>query len=188
MTEEYKKQFDLDYGGQVKYLWNKYGKPPGNYFLTESCKVTNSKIKRIKEGLYIHHVAEYHPKYPSACSLSSTGEALKVPFEFQTPNWLCYCNAIEHVILHYHIHRLRVQNYQLEGLDDGICHFLLPEIKLWYITKGRMLKGRWNEPAWNLIKDDEQTFIELYNMFYSEFPDSPKYSYREYVTNQKHSK
>lgn len=180
MIEEYQKQFDLGYNAQVKYLQEKYGSVPGNYFLTESCRVTNSKIKRIKEGLYIHHIAEYHPDYPAICSLSNTEEALKAPFEFQTPPWLCFCDYIEHIILHYHIHRLRVQNYQLDGLDDGICRFLLPELKLWYITKGRMVKGKWNEPAWNRVKDNEQTFQELYNLFYKEFPNDPKYSYNEY--------
>ena len=188
MNAEYQKQFDMEYMDQARYLQEKYGKPEGAYFVNESCKSGNSKIKRTKEGLYIHHIAEYHPDYPTACSLGGTEEALKVPFEFQGPDWLCYCNMMEHVILHYHIHRLRVQNYQLDGLNDGIVHFLLPEIKLWYITKGRMVKGKWNEPAWNLVKDDESTFQELYNMFYKEFPNEPKYSYGEYKRAQAHKK
>lgn len=184
MNLEYQKQFDMEYMEQARYLQKKYGKPEGNYFLNESCKSSNTKIKRISEGLYIHHIAEYNTEYPMACSLSTIEEALKVPYKFQTPDWLCYANYLEHIILHYHIHRLRVQNYQLEGLDDGICRFLFPELKLWYITKGRTVKGKWNEPAWNLIKDDEQTFQELYNMFYKEFSDAPKYSYNEYKNAQ----
>ena len=181
MKEEYQKQFDMEYMELAHYLQEKYGKCAGNYFLTESCKSTNSAIKRGKtDGLFIHHIAEYHPDYPEACSLAGAEEALKVPFEFQTPDWLCYANYLEHVILHYHIHRLRVNSYNIEKLDDGIVHFMFPELRLWYITKGKMVKGKWNEKVFEVVKDDEDTFIELYNMFYKEFPDAPKYSYGEY--------
>ena len=189
MDAEYQKQFNMEYMEQAHYLQEKYGFVKGNYFINESCKSKNSEIKRGKsDGLYIHHIAEYHSDFPSICSLSTTEEALKVPFKFQTPEWLCYCNAIEHIILHFHIHRLRVQNYQIDGLDDGICHFLLPEVKLWYITKGKMVKGKWNEKAYEIIKDKEETFQELYNMFYNEFPNEPKYSYREYKRVQANHK
>lgn len=179
----------MEYMEQTKYLQEKYGIVNGNYFLTESCKSKNDDIKRGKsDGLYIHHIAEFHPSYPTICSLSTTEEALKVPFEFQTPKWLCYCNYIEHVILHYHIHKLRVTNYNLTELDDGFVHYLIPELKMWYTSKGRVVKGKWNEKAYDIIKNDEETFIEIYNMFYKEFPNEPKYSYNEYRKAQKNHK
>lgn len=189
MNEEYEKQFNMNYMQLSYYLQEKYGHIQGNYFLNEKCKQTNNKIKKIKsDGLFIHHIAEFHENYPTICSLSTTSEALKFPFEFQTSKWLCYCNYIEHIILHYLIHRLRINNYNTIDLDDGICRFQLPELKMWYITKGHIVKGKWNEQAYNVIKNDESTFIEIYNMFYKEFPNAPKYSYKEYISNQKHHK
>ena len=53
MNEEYQKQFNMDYMNLAAYLQEKYGKPIGSYFLNESCKSANNKIKRIKDGLFI---------------------------------------------------------------------------------------------------------------------------------------
>ena len=185
MKEEYQKQFNMEYMDLAAYLQEKYGKPIGSYFLNENCKSTNNKIKRIKDGLFIHHIAEFHEDYPTICALSGTEEALKYPFTFQSPDWLCYCDYLSHLILHYKIHSLRVYKYKLDTLDDGIAHFMLPELKMWYITNGKIVKGKWQEPIWERIKDEKDTFIEIYNKFYKEFPNTPKYSYGEYLRNER---
>lgn len=80
------------------YLKKKYGKVNGNYFLTESFKSVNSKIKRTKEGLYIHHLDE-----DKAIMLSNKEYAIKNPYKYQLHDRLVYCNLLEHLILHIKI-------------------------------------------------------------------------------------
>lgn len=188
MKEEYKKQFEMEYMGLSEYLQEKYGKPASPYFLSENCKTQNKNITRINEGLFIHHIAEYHQEYPAINNLSNISEAIKFPYEFQRPNWLCYCNYIEHVILHYKIHKLRVGKYTGAALDDGIVHYMLPELKYWYQTNGKNILIQWKKNAWNVVKDDKQTFVELYNMFYRDFPNETKYSYSEFISAEKNGK
>lgn len=187
LNNEYMKQFGMSYGELSKYLQDKYGKTNGNYFLTESCSSPNSSIKRVSEGLYIHHIAEYHDDYDMIDNLSQKDKAKKFPFLFQTPEWLCYCNYIEHIILHYHIYNLRTVSLGCT-LDDGLVHFLLPELKEWYRTKGSVVRGTWRESAYNAVRDDESTFQYIYRRFYSEHPQAPKYSYNEYYNAQKNHK
>lgn len=188
MKDEYQKQFQMEYMDLSKYLQKKYGKPTSPYFLAENCKTQNKKITRVNEGLFIHHIAEYHKEYPAINNLSSTNEAIKFPYEFQTPNWLCYCDYIEHVILHYKIHKLRIGKSANIPLDDGIVHYMLPELKYWYQTNGKDISVEWKKKVWNVIKEEKQTFIEIYNMFYKEFPNEAKYSYSEFISAEKHNK
>lgn len=176
----------MNYFSLAKYLQEKYGLPNGNYFLSESCASTNKSIKRIGEGLYIHHIAEYNEQYPLANNLSSSEDAKRFPFKFQTPQYLCYCNAIEHIILHYHIHRLRTKS--VGASDDGLVHYMFPEIRAWYVSKGDCINKDWKYNAWLSVKDDERTFQELYALFYKEFPKEPRYSYKEYLMVERHNK
>ena len=176
----------MEYRDLTKYLQDKYGIPFGSYFLNESCSSQNKSIKRNKDGLYIHHIAEYHKDYPYINNLSTREEALKYPFEFQTGKWLCYADAIEHIILHYHIHRLRRAEMAVEQLNDGIVVFMLPQIKEWYKTNGSVTALSWEQEAWNRIKNEKQSFIEIYNMFYKEFPMERKFSYQEFHNVRKH--
>ena len=185
-NKEYEGQFKMDYPSLTKYLQNKYGLPNGSYFINESCNTHNKSIKRISDGLYIHHIAEYHQDYPFANNLSTQVEAIKYPFEFQCPQYLCYCNAIEHIILHYLIHRLRAK--QIVACDDGLVHYMFPEVKAWYVSSGECIVQDWKLNAWLQIKNDEDSFIEIYNSFYKEFPNEPRYSYREYLTAQTKNK
>lgn len=187
VKEEYLKELNMEYDILNIYLKDKYGLVKGNYFLTESCLSQNKNIKRTDEGLFIHHIAEYHKDYKLIDNLSVKEKAIQFPYEFQTSEWLCYCNYIEHIILHYLIYRLRVKSFT--GIvDDGLVHLMFPELKEWYKTKGNLVKGTWKENAYRAVKDDEETFQYLYREFYKEFPNAPKYSYAEYLNAQKNHK
>ena len=188
MYEYYLNELNMDYNTLSLYLQDKYGIPNGNYFINESCNIHNKCIKRINEGLYIHHIAEYHNDYSIIDNLSLKEKALQFPYEFQTSKWLCYCNYIEHTILHYLIYRLRIKSLNVSYLDDGLVHLMFPELKEWYKTKGRIVRGTWCEPAYNVVRDDEKFFQFLYRQFYTEFPSAPKYSYNEYLNAQKNHK
>ena len=128
-------QFDLSYEDQLKYLKEKYGKPTGNYFLNESCKSANSKIKRGKEGLAIHHDKEWNPEDITCHSLSTKELALKYPYVYQEIDNLTYCNIIEHLMLHIKIFLLRREVMGGISFIDGVESFIIPQINDLFRTK-----------------------------------------------------
>ncbi|MDQ0513843.1 hypothetical protein J2Z62_000281 [Mycoplasmoides fastidiosum] len=87
--------FKMNYLQACKYLQEKYGLATGSYFANSGCKSTNSKIKRTKEGLYIHHIKENE-----FADLAQKHIAILCDFSYQEPINLVYCNLIEHLILH----------------------------------------------------------------------------------------
>lgn len=110
--EEYEEEQAMSYDELCKYLIKKYGIVAGDYFLKENCISQNQKIKRGKEGLYIHHY--YEKKYIMLCN---TEWASKHNFEYQKGENLVYCNIFEHLLLHIKI----TLSYLMKnnGVSDG---------------------------------------------------------------------
>lgn len=113
--QEYNEIKDLKYIQYVTYLQNKYGMTKGPYFVfsrtgewvyistTTSKKflMKNDKIRRLEEGLIIHHVAE-----DDHYDLSNKYKADQYPKIYQEPALLCYCDLLEHLLLHIMIYEL----------------------------------------------------------------------------------
>ena len=110
---EYNKVKDLHYVDYVTYLQRKYGLCDGSYFVfsktgewvyistTTSRKflMKNEKIRRLKDGLIIHHVGE-----DALYNLSDKYKADQYPKIYQEPPLLCYCDLLEHLLLHIMIY------------------------------------------------------------------------------------
>lgn len=110
---EYNKVKDLHYIDYVAYLQRKYGLAKEPYFVfsrtgewvyistTTSKKflMKNEKIRRLQDGLLIHHVAE-----DALYDLSNKYKADKYPKTYQEPPLLCYCDLLEHLLLHIMIY------------------------------------------------------------------------------------
>ena len=112
---EYNKIKDLHYLDYVVYLQKKYGFTNGPYFVfsrtgewvyisTSTSKrflMKNEKIRRLQDGLIIHHTAE-----DTLYNLSDKYKADQYPKIYQNPPLLCYCDLLEHLLLHIMIFEL----------------------------------------------------------------------------------
>ncbi|PZV98751.1 hypothetical protein [Metamycoplasma auris] len=95
-VDEIDKLLGMSYFYLISYLKQKYGKIRESYAKISSCweQVTiNNKINKENEGLYIHHVKEYHIP-----NLNTNSNILLYP-EYQEARNLVYCNLIEYLIL-----------------------------------------------------------------------------------------
>lgn len=102
-----------NYFKACKSLQDKYGPVPKPYFKMDSnggfyrSKAGNiqkeKSISRWKaNGFQIHHIREIEP---NGKLISKEEYAEKCPFEWQMPNELCYCNILEHLMLHISIEK-----------------------------------------------------------------------------------
>lgn len=119
--QELYKEINMSYDELTEHLQQKYGLAERAYFRTETCK-TKSLITRTNEGLYIHHIKE-----TEIDDLSKPERALAYPWEYQMPNNLCYCNYLEHLLLHIHINIMRVRD-RGAFVCDGILNHIIPEL------------------------------------------------------------
>lgn len=157
MEKYLEEELKLNYLDLCKFLQDKYGVPNGNYFITNSCKTANKYIKRGKEGLFLHHIKEN--KY---ILLSTPAFAITQPFEYQHAENLCYCNYLEHLILHMKIVEEYLTEESLETNNcavgiGGINHFIIPEINDYFNGYTDYLP--WQKTAFSLV--DKQSFDEL---------------------------
>lgn len=98
-SKEIQNQLSMNYEELVKYLQNKYGLAPCSYFYKDNCKSVNPKVRRAStDGLCCHHVKE-----DDGYLLNKTETAKLQPFLWQQPEYLVYCNILEHLILHLKI-------------------------------------------------------------------------------------
>ena len=97
-SKELKYEKSLSYEQLIRYLLEKYGAAEYDYFCNSDCKTKDKRVPRTKEGLICHHICE---KY--ALRLSDYMCAIREPFEYQKAENLCYCNYLEHLLLHIKI-------------------------------------------------------------------------------------
>ena len=162
MEEYLKEELDLDYLDLCKFLQYKYGTPKGNYFLTESCEFKNNSIERESEGLFLHHINEN-----THILLSKPDYAVEAPFEYQKAENLCYCNYLEHMILHMKIVKeyLTTENIEkyrcLPGIGE-LIDFIVPEINDY--VNGYQYERDWQIKALSLV--DKKSFKQLKSSLY----------------------
>ena len=175
MLDYLKEELKLNYLELCKHLQDKYGVPSGNYFLTKSCKSKNNKITRGNDGLFLHHIKENEE-----IDLSKTDRATACPFEYQESKNLCYCNYLEHLILHMKIVEEYLSAELKRWVDEshlneqipnnpikylgigGLNNHIIPEINDFY--NGYEYSRDWQIKALNLV--DFESFEELKKMSY----------------------
>ena len=145
----YLQLINVTYSQCISMLKEKYGSVNGNYFLTDSCKSPNKKIKRTSDGLVLHHDQEIILE-----QLSDSAVAVKHPFELQYGENLTYANVIEHLILHYLIYK--ETNGKLS--KRGIAHIIVSINGLY--EEAENLKG-YRQNWYKQIKDDFSFYISF---------------------------
>ena len=142
-------------------LGEKYGRPSGSYFLVaeRSGKYRkNTKISRTKEGLYIHHIGEI--TYPL---LSSVNIATKLPFGYQDPDMLVYCDAIEHLLAHILIAEALETDKSgkmMPGVGIGGINMMAGKLNDWY-GGHPPAENNWERFAWEKVKKREANYRKL---------------------------
>lgn len=124
--DEYIKESKMGYDAFCSYLQWKYGLPIKPYMDMNGNRKYGRVNSRTKEGLVIHHVRE-----DKADLLSDQMMALYYPYEYQLPKNLCYCNYVEHLLLHAQISKIR--GHMMPGfkwISQDIMHFFRDEENL----------------------------------------------------------
>ncbi len=144
--QEYLKVKNFTYKEYLAYLKQKYGKVLYRY----------GNKKNHKRGLFIHH-----DKENEIPSLSHTDNRKAFP-EYQAPEFLTYCDYLEHLLLHIMIGRETAITKNL-GLD-GPCFYIIPAIISYY--KYGYKKADWDDEYYEALDGNEKVFdllLEEYN-------------------------
>lgn len=112
-SKELKYEKSLSYDQLTQFLLKKYGAAEYDYFCKSNCKTKDKRVSRTKEGLICHHICEKYALY-----LSDSASASREPFEYQKAENLCYCNYLEHFLLHIKI----AYGYEAYVKDNKILH------------------------------------------------------------------
>lgn len=151
----------------VSCFQTKYGVPTQPYFTSESCKQYNKSIKRTSEGLYIHHIQEIAESEDYFMSnLSQPTIARQLPFEWQQPHNLCYCNLLEHYLLHVKINLIRTKSVE-SFVRDGVLT-LGPQLKNLYLKNFNSTLTDAEKKFFKPIEDDYKFFVKIHNYWVAE--------------------
>ena len=109
-----RKHLNTSYDEYVSYLQNKYGLPTQPYYRWSDDNTTliKGRVSRTKEGLQVHHVKEN-----TVSGLSKPETARLYDISYQSPENLCYCNLLEHFLLHIKI----AEMYRDDKSDMTLC-------------------------------------------------------------------
>lgn len=118
----------MNYQECCNFLIRKYGPVTGDYFCIDGGGIfyyPNRKIKRLNEGLFIHHIDA-----DKAVKLSTIKFAKRNSFNYQKANRLLYCNLLEHLVLHIKIVEFPNPNKNFDELPgvEIICKILVPQL------------------------------------------------------------
>ena len=168
----YKDELNMSYKELVEHLLAKYGRAKGDYFLTESCRSKNNAISRGKEGLFCHHIDE-----DKAIMLSNPDFASRNPFAYQKADRLCYCDILEHLILHIKIaeepKNKDANENELVGIG-GAATFICRQINDCY--SGKYLTQYFMVRIREMIKDNFDDYIMILQRLYDLIKNNPMYS------------
>ena len=157
-TLEIKQQLGMSYRDQLKYLKQKYGPVPENYYLDINCTRKSKVISRTADGLFVHHDYEYDPANPLVNDLSKKELAVQFDYMYQHAENLTYCNCLEHFILHIKINFLRTEQLK-RFIQDGVVNHFIPDLNDWYRYRVTLLP--WQQNCFNVIKDNYTDYVML---------------------------
>lgn len=168
----YKDELNMSYKELVEHLLAKYGRANGDYFLTESCRSKNKSVSRSNEGLFCHHIDE-----DKAIKLSESWFASKNPFAYQKADRLCYCDILEHLILHIKIaeepKNKDANKNEFTGIGGAVT-FICRQINDCY--SGRILTQKFSLRIKEMIKDSFDDYIMILQHLYDLIKTDPAYS------------
>ena len=152
--KEYNLVKNYNYEEYCDYLKKKYGEAKYNYFSVNWTK--NNKITRTKEGLFCHHI------YENICSdLSNRVTASKHPYFYQEKENLCYCDYLEHMLLHILIYENNDYPMSIAILGgNGLDNFIIPELDNVYFN-GYVTNQEWRRNCHNKIINDKNVYLLL---------------------------
>lgn len=173
---DYLQLLKMNYEEAIQYLQAKYGRCPLPYFVYKNSSTHTKGITRTSEGLYIHHVLETVVDNLSSKDLNNPRlleyafdldriDIEEVFWEMQQPEYLVYCDLLEHLILHIKINTMRNAK---EGYFciDGVINHLIPLLNEMYY-KNIEYTGQY---AWlNNIKAKIIPHIEIYHIILQEW-------------------
>lgn len=158
---EYESVKGYGYHDYCTYLQNKYGLSPCNYTFGGG-----GKDKRSIDGLELHHIKEHE-----VTGLSNKEKASNYPIEYQQPQNLCYCDYLEHMLLHIMIFEedleknsdvdimgiLGVINHMVERLNDFYCKDLIGY-------------RDYELNAYHKVKDDVDVYLKIIERIFNSTP------------------
>ena len=143
-------EFDIvkkfTYNQYCEYLKTKYG----------LCVAKYGSIKNRRPGLFIHHIGE-----DTIPSLSNPKVRKEHDLKYQAPDMLCYCDYLEHLLLHIMIGRVSDPAKHL-GLN-GPCQYIIPGLISFYKYGARHPK--WDKLYYTNIENDYDVFKDLLNEY-----------------------
>ena len=142
--EEYGIVKEMSYGEYCDYLRGKYGCPKHDY--------PNMADARPSEGLFIHHIGENE-----IANLSNESIRVESDHKYQTPEMLCYCDWLEHLLLHIMIGEETAGTTNL-GLE-GCFTYLLPALRDFFEDGKKMCK--YNDAYYDVISGNKDVFDAL---------------------------
>ena len=142
--EEYGRVKEMSYDKYCDYLRRKYGCPKHDY--------PNVADARPSEGLFIHHIGENE-----IANLSNESIRVESDHKYQTPEMLCYCDWLEHLLLHIMIGEETVGTTNL-GLE-GCFTYLLPALRNFFEDGKKTCK--YNDAYYDVISGDKDVFDAL---------------------------
>lgn len=149
----------MSYSQLVDYLKGKYGHAQYDYFTTPAFRSKNQKARRTSEGLYCHHIMER-----IGANLGNERVASLYPFEWQEKEYLVYCNALEHLLLHFRIDVIRQSEHfsfpsEISVLRNPGTLLVLADINDLYMQKGTITK--WRQRCYEEIRENYSDYIVL---------------------------
>lgn len=162
MNQELEKQLKMSYKEQCSYLQEKYGLPVHDYFATLECKSKSKKISRTSEGLFCHHNAEGIPG--NGGNLGEPHMARLAPYEYQKKENLCYCNYLEHLILHLKINAMSCSTFewphQIKRFFISLGFFWLCQEINTLLAEGGS-EQKWRNDCYLVIKDELEDYVDI---------------------------
>lgn len=170
--KEYEEIKNLDYFAYFDYLQQKYGKPSGSYM--DENYFINGKIKRIKDGLCIHHKYEY-----IAPTLYYPTTAINRPLEWQSAENLTYVDLLEHVLLHILICELPITVAKFPAIVtlEGMTKKLLPNLNDSF--SGCIIDYENYYKCFDRVKKEKDTYMVLLKRIKELFKRNPFFSIKQ---------
>lgn len=161
--QEYFKCSTMTYREYCKYLQDKYGFSPCKYTFGSS-----GKDKRSNDGLELHHIRE-----DIVPALSNRTVAESNPIEYQQPQNLCYCDYLEHMLLHVLIFEEDMENNYTDNVVGimGVINHMVKRLNDFY-CKDLVGYKDYEIIAYHKIKDDVDVYLEIIKRIFGATPQN----------------
>lgn len=180
-SKELKYEMSLDLLDLYKYLKDRNGRVPENYYMDVNCTRKSTKNGRGNEGLFVHHDYEYDPANPLVNNLSQSEIARLFDYKYQYAENLTYCNYLEHLIIHVKINLLRKEQLG-HYINDGLVNYMIPELNDWY--RYLIDLKPWQEAAFSLIEDNYSDYCDIIN-YWLEQLGTPDFEWKKLTTRRR---